>query len=179
MNKFKIEYRNPKDLIPYKLNAKTHPASQIALIKHSIDTFKPDQPIVIDENNVILKGHGRRLAAIELGMESFPVIIRTDLTEAEKRAARLADNRSAESPLDFDILKLELDELKLDFDIADIGFDEDFLDLDKNEKNLKERKKELKPKEKIRILLNIDKDKFVEIKETIDLLSVEGVEIVC
>ena len=126
--KMKIIMRNPQDLKPYKLNAKTHPAAQIALIKHSIDTFKPDQPIVIDEDGVIIKGHGRRLAAMELGLKEFPVIVRDDLTEIEKRAARLADNRSAESPLDNDFLKLELDELGIDLDLDQIGFDKGYLD---------------------------------------------------
>ncbi len=125
-NKLKIIYKNPADLISYKLNAKTHPTEQIKLIKYSIDTFNADQPIVIDEKGIIIKGHGRKLAAMELGITSFPCIVRSDLTDQEKRAARLADNRSAESPLDSDILTLELEDLDINLD--DIGFDDSYLD---------------------------------------------------
>ena len=128
MKKFKIEYKNPKDLRPYKLNAKTHPQSQVDLIKHSIHTIDFDQPIVIDDKNEVIKGHGRLLSSIELNLDLVPVIIRNDLTEIEKRAARLADNRSAESPLDLDILKLELSELNLEMDLNDIGFNLDDLE---------------------------------------------------
>jgi len=124
--KYKIEYKNPADLIPYKLNAKKHPDEQIRLLKYSIDTFKPDQPIVIDEKGVIIKGHARRVVAMELGMKEFPVIVRSDLSEKEKKAARIADNRTAESGWDTDILALELPEL--DIDLNDMGFDERYLD---------------------------------------------------
>ena len=127
MKKFQITYIDQKEIKPYKLNAKTHPQKQIELIKHSIDTFNFDQPIVIDENNEILKGHGRRLAAIELGIDKVPVIVRNDLTDQEKRACRLADNRSAESQIDVDILALELE--TLEYSLDDIGFDKEYLDI--------------------------------------------------
>lgn len=128
MKKFKIEYIDPKKLKPYKLNAKTHPQSQLDLLAHSIVNFEPDVPIVCDENYEIIKGHGRHMVFLQRNYDLCPVIIRDDLSKTEKRAARLADNRSAESPLDTEILKLELDELKLDFELADIGFDEGYLD---------------------------------------------------
>ncbi len=126
-NEFKIQYLNPAEMIPYEQNAKLHPDAQLKLIRHSIDNFKADQPIVVDENMVIIKGHGRRLAAMELKMKTFPVIVRDDLTETEKRAARLADNRSAESGYDPEMLKLEIGELETDYDIESIGFDESYL----------------------------------------------------
>ena len=105
-------------IVPYEKNAKRHPDNQIDIIASSIDKFKFDQPIVIDENNVIIKGHGRLLGAKRLGLKSVPVIIRTDMTEAEKKASRLADNKSNESDWDWELLNVELDELKdLDIDI--------------------------------------------------------------
>ena len=125
--KFKIEYKNPADLIPYKQNAKTHPDKQVDLIKYSIDNFDFDQPVVVDEHNEIIKGHGRTIAAMQLGIDKVPVIVRTDLNETQKRAARLADNRSAESPLDLGILDIELGELGQDFNLDDIGFDTEYL----------------------------------------------------
>lgn len=124
----KIEYRNPKELKPYEKNAKRHPQEQIRLIRNSIERFKMDQPIVIDKKGVIIKGEGRRLAAIELGLEAVPVIVRNDLSEEEKRIARLADNRSAESMFDIGILSAELEDLKVDFNPEDFGFSEDYLE---------------------------------------------------
>jgi len=112
-------------IVPYEKNAKRHPDNQIDIIASSIDKFKFDQPIVIDENNVIIKGHGRLLGAKRLGLKSVPVIIRTDMTEAEKKASRLADNKSNESDWDWELLNVELDELKdLDIDIDWLEFDE-------------------------------------------------------
>ena len=123
----KIIMRDPRKLKPYKLNAKTHPQKQVDLIAHSIHHFGEDQPIVVDENDVIIKGHGRQLAHIQLGSKKCQVIVRDDLSETEKRAARLADNRSAESPLDRDILKMEIEELSVEMNLDNIGFDKDHL----------------------------------------------------
>jgi ParB-like chromosome segregation protein Spo0J len=101
---------------PYDLNAKTHDEAQVRKIAKSIQDFGWDQPIVVDKAGVIIKGHGRRLGALSLGMKKVPVWVRDDLTDAQVRASRLADNRVAISNLDTDILQRELASLEFDLD---------------------------------------------------------------
>lgn len=115
---FKLERFRPQDLIPYELNSKKHPPEQIARLVATMRKHGFDVPIVVDKDNVIIKGHGRRLAAIELGMEFVPVIVRADLSPKEVAEARLADNRAALSDIDGDLLKQELTrgDFKLDLD---------------------------------------------------------------
>lgn len=103
-------------VIPYELNVKQHDAKQVDKIASSIQTFGWDQPIVVDQHGVIIKGHGRRLAALKLGMTRVPVWVRDDLTPEQVRAARLADNRVAISNIDTDLLQQEL--ASLDFDLT-------------------------------------------------------------
>ena len=121
-----IEWRSPDSLTPFFNNTKAHPTAQVDKIAASIAEFGFDQPIVIDQNSVILKGHGRREAAIRLGLEQVPVIVRTDLTELQKKACRIADNRVAESEWLEDALQLELLGLKEEhYDLSLTGFDDD------------------------------------------------------
>ncbi|MDY7537596.1 ParB N-terminal domain-containing protein [Undibacterium sp. RTI2.1] len=128
----RIEIWDISRVIPYELNAKIHDLVQIKRIAKSIKDFGFDQPIVVDKNGVIIKGHGRRGGAEYLGMKQVPVWIRDDLTDDQVRASRLADNRVAISNLDTDILQKELaslnfdlvgifDAKELDFVIADLG----------------------------------------------------------
>ena len=84
-------------IIPYEKNPKLHPPEQVTKIANSIKRFNWDQPIVVDSNRVIIKGHGRYLAAKELGMDKVPIIIRTDMSDSKVRASRIADNQSAQS----------------------------------------------------------------------------------
>jgi hypothetical protein len=120
----RIEWRDPASLTPYSNNAKTHPSEQIDKIAASIASFGFDQPIVVDGDGVIIKGHGRREASLRLGLVKVPVLIRTDLSVAEIKAARLADNRTAQSPWDEELLRVELEALlEEDFDLGLTGFD--------------------------------------------------------
>lgn len=111
---------------PYPNNARTHPPGQITLLASMLKRWGADQPIVVDEAGVILKGHGRLLAALEAGLRDFPVVQRLGLPEEEKKALRLADNQVALlSGWDADLIKGELTELKLaGFDIPFLGFPE-------------------------------------------------------
>lgn len=114
---------------PYANNPKEHPEEQIQTIRSSIKNYGWDQAIVVDEEGEIIKGHGRRLAAKSLGLEKVPVTVRDDMTDAEKQAARLADNKSAESDWSDDLLESELSVLEdTDIDIGSLGFDEDEVD---------------------------------------------------
>ena len=116
----KVVNKNLADLMPYAGNAKKHDSTQIANVAESIRQFGFVQPIVIDRNGVIVIGHCRALAAKKLGMKEVPCVCVDDLTPEQVNALRIVDNKSNESPWDFDILPDELAEL--DFS----GFDFDF-----------------------------------------------------
>lgn len=111
---------------PYALNARTHPPAQVTMLARIFGTFGPDQPIVVDEDGVILKGHGRRLAAYEARLTHFPVVQRFGLSPAEKDAMRIEDNQSALlSAWDRDLLRGGIANLKLQgYDIGLLGFGE-------------------------------------------------------
>lgn len=79
-------------LIPYYGNAKVHQA-KLNVLKSSIKRFGFDQPIVVDEDMVILKGHGRRLAALGLNLKTVPVVVRKGMSEDRKKIMRIADNK--------------------------------------------------------------------------------------
>jgi ParB-like chromosome segregation protein Spo0J len=115
------------ELIPYSNNPKEHPDEQVKKIASSIKNYGWDQPIVVDGDGEIIKGHGRLQAAEMLGLNEVPVIRREDLTDAEARAARIADNKTAESPWDDDLLATELDVLG-DFSNESLGFDDGEID---------------------------------------------------
>lgn len=104
-----VDLVDADDLLPYGSNPKEHPPEQVDKIASSIKRFGWDQPIVIDEDGEILKGHGRHQAARKLGLDRVPVIRRVGLTDAEKRAARIADNRTAQSEWDDGLLEAELE----------------------------------------------------------------------
>jgi len=113
-----------KKLKPYERNAKKHPASQIDRLAMHIEGVGWDQPIVVDEDMVILKGHGRAMAARKIGLTEVPVIVAEGLSEAQKKAVRLADNKLAESEWDEDLLKLDLGDLELaGWDVGELGFE--------------------------------------------------------
>ena len=116
-------------LIPYARNARTHSDAQVAQIAASIREFGWTNPVLLDGENGIIAGHGRVLAARKLGIEEVPCIELSHLTEAQKRAYILADNKLAENAgWDPDLLKLELGELReLGMDLSLTGFDEAFL----------------------------------------------------
>lgn len=111
---------------PYPHNPRTHPPAQIKLLADLLRKFGPDQPIVVDENEVILKGHGRRLAAEAAGMTRFPVVQRGGLSDADKAALRIADNQVALlSGWDAELVRYEMQTLqRMDYDLGLLGFGE-------------------------------------------------------
>jgi ParB-like nuclease domain len=117
-------------LVPYIRNARTHSEDQIAQIAALIAEFGFTNPILIAEDEVIIAGHGRLMAAKALGLTEVPVIVLDHLTEAQRRALVIADNRIAENAgWDDDPLRSELAALReVDFDLDLIGFDETELD---------------------------------------------------
>jgi ParB-like chromosome segregation protein Spo0J len=123
-----IEWRDPKVLKPYDNNAKAHPVEQIKKIATAIkDGF--DQPIVIDEFDVILKGHGRREASLLLNLGQVPVVVRRGLTDEQKRMIRVSDNKLAESDWLFGNLALEFEAIDLaGLDVELTGFSQSEVD---------------------------------------------------
>lgn len=119
---YKIEYVSVGKLTPYAKNAKKHPKEQVERIKESITRFGFRQNLVIDDDNVVVIGHGRLLAAKDLGIDKVPCIRVSDLTEEEVNALRLADNKVAESEWDFDLLDASLAEIG-EIDMSKFGFD--------------------------------------------------------
>lgn len=117
-------------LIPYIRNARTHSGDQVAQIAASIAEFGFTNPILIGEDDVIIAGHGRLMAAQQLGLDTVPVIVLDHLTEAQRRALVIADNRIAENAgWDDELLRSELAALREeDFDLDLLGFDEAALD---------------------------------------------------
>ena len=109
------------DLKPYEKNPRINDDA-VKYVAKSIKEFGFKVPIIIDKNNVIVAGHTRYKASLELGLEEVPCIIADDLTDEQIKAFRLADNKVSEkAQWDFNLLDLELAEL--DLDMSDFGFD--------------------------------------------------------
>ena len=117
------------DLIPYARNSRTHSDEQVAKLASSIKEFGFLNPIIVDGENGIIAGHGRVMAAQKLGLQSLPCIEAAHLTDAQKRAYVIADNRMAlDAGWDEDLLKVELQDLDAEsFDLTLTGFDLDEL----------------------------------------------------
>jgi hypothetical protein len=121
-NQFKIW--DISKLVPYAKNSRTHSDEQVTEIARSIEQFGMTNPILVDEDHGIVAGHGRLMACLKLGLKEVPVIVLTGLSESQKRAYVIADNRLAEKAgWDFDILAQELTDLQDDgFDLDLVGF---------------------------------------------------------
>ena len=122
-----IEQIKTSKLIPYARNTRTHSDAQIAQIAGSIREFGFTNPVLIDGENGIIAGHGRVLAAGKLGMDKVPCIRLSHLTDTQRRAYIIADNKLAlNSGWDEAMLGLELSDLReADFNLGLIGFDAD------------------------------------------------------
>ena len=123
-DKLKVEYRAVDALVPYARNPRTHSDEQIAQIAGSIREFDFTNPVLVDGENGIIAGHGRVLAARKLGMDKVPVIELRGLSEAQKRAYVIADNKLAENAgWDEELLAAEFGELQgLGFELGLTGF---------------------------------------------------------
>lgn len=112
-----------EDLKPYENNARLHPQEQIDKIENSINEFGFITPVIIDENNMILVGHGRTEAAKQAGLKEVPYKRVTNLTDEQKRAYILADNKLSDiAEWDEELLQMELDNITLD--MSAFGFDD-------------------------------------------------------
>ena len=129
MTDLSIEYKRVDDLIPYVNNSRTHSDEQVTQVAASIKEFGFTNPILIDENNGIIAGHGRLMAAKKLKLEQVPTITLAGLSDAQRKAYVIADNKLAlNAEWDFDLLKIEIESLQEDdFKLDLLGFDVDEL----------------------------------------------------
>lgn len=123
----KLVQKNIKELIPYARNSRTHSDAQVASIAASIQEFGFTNPVLIGDDNVLIAGHGRLLAAQKLKINTVPCVIISGLTENQRKALVLADNRLAlDAGWDNEMLKLELEELQeADYALELTGFSEE------------------------------------------------------
>lgn len=118
-----LEFVPVENLIPYARNSRTHSDAQVAQIAASIKEFGFTNPVLIDEENGIIAGHGRLLAARKLGMEEVPCLRLRYLSGIQKQAYIIADNKLAlNSGWDDEMLKLELNDLEDKFNLEILGF---------------------------------------------------------
>jgi hypothetical protein len=119
-----IEHIPTAELIPYARNSRTHSDEQVAQIMASIREFGFCNPVLIDETGMIIAGHGRVLAATRMKLETVPCLRLSHLTDAQKRAYVIADNKIAlNAGWDTEMLSVELADLKLEeFDLSFLGF---------------------------------------------------------
>lgn len=126
----KIVSRKLDTLKPYEKNPRRHPPEQIRKLAASIHQFGFTAPVLIDDKDRILAGHGRVLAAREAGLEKVPAIVASGWSEDAKRAYTIADNRLSESSeWDTDLLMQEFQALlETELDLDEIGLDEQFVE---------------------------------------------------
>ena len=129
----KIELFDPAKLLPSEKNNKKHPDDEISRLAAVIESQGFDQPIVVDKDLEIIKGHGRRLAALKLGLKFVPVIVRNDLTKEQADAARISDNLTFGQKYDTKKLQDEINRLLVD---NDFGLDADSMGLSQKEKDI-------------------------------------------
>lgn len=172
-----VVYKKTNSLIPYSRNSRTHSDEQVRQIVESIKEFGFTNPILIDEKNEIIAGHGRLMASQQLKMEEVPCIVLSGLTDAQKKALVIADNRIAEQAgWDEDLLKLELISLdEMGFDYSDLGFDFEFDEID----NINFDNESCAPKEqqyKEKFLIIVDCKTEIEQQEIFYKLTNQGIE---
>lgn len=126
MNKPQIEMLPLASLTVYDRNSRTHSPEQISQIANSLREFGFTNPVLIDSSGGIIAGHGRVKAAESIGMDVVPCIRLAHLSEAQKRAYIIADNKLAENAgWDLDVLRIEVGDLnRIGFDLGLLGFDE-------------------------------------------------------
>ena len=167
-------------LIPYAMNSRTHSDKQIDQIAASIKEFGFLNPVIVDGENGIIAGHGRVMAAKKLGMAELPVVEAKHLTEAQKKAYVIADNKLAmNADWDYDVIRAEinvLDEFKFNLDL--LGFNESELDEIVNgwssDIALPESPKETKDSKIVITCRDIDKDDLLGVIEK--AVSDSGIE---
>ena len=171
-----IQYKATEDLIPYARNSRTHSAEQIAQIAASIREFGWTNPVLIDGENGIIAGHGRVLAAHKLGETQVPTIELSHMSDTQKRAYIIADNKLAlNAGWDNDMLALEIDDLKeAGYDIGLTGFNIDEISALNGNENINNDHKE--PIDESRNLLMIECQGERELETLFEEMQKRGFE---
>ena len=182
MADLKIDYISASDLVPYENNSRTHSQQQVEQIKRSILEFGFTNPILIDEHNGIIAGHGRLQAAQELEYKLVPTITLKGLTETQRKAYVIADNKLAlNAAWDDDLLKTEIDFLlDSDFDIDILGWESlpnfesevDYSILD--DEDLNSKMSDMTGGVKKAIMIEFEAEHYDEAKELVDYWRKEG-----
>lgn len=122
MDKLKVEYIETEKLKPYANNAKIHTDEQIKQIEKSIQEFGFNDPIAVWKDNEIIEGHGRLMAAINLGMDKLPIIRLDDLTDEQRHAYMLVHNQlTMNTGFNYELLDVEIENIELD--MSEYGFE--------------------------------------------------------
>ena len=177
MTKLAIKYKKPSDLLAYTNNSRTHSDTQIAQLVASLQEFGFTNPILIDGKNGIIAGHGRLKAAEKLGYETVPTIELGDLTEEQRRAYIIADNKLAlNAGWDNELLAFELQHLQdAGYDLELTGFNIDELKaLTLEEPDVEDDYKE--PLDENRNLLMIECEGERELQTLFDEMKTRGFE---
>lgn len=171
--KLEIVLMDPAELIPYANNAKVHTDEKVLKIAGQISSFGFDQPIVVDKNKVIIKGHGRQLASIKLNLKQVPVVVATHLDDYQAMAARLADNEVAKGDVDSAKVAFDLGTLKrVNFDLQKTAFDLKSIDemletteikpeqIDERVAQIEEKKNEPQPVTDVKDKVELKEDEY-------------------
>lgn len=161
----KIEKIKLTEIKPYENNAKKHPKEQIEQIKKSIKEFGMCDPIAIDENNVIIEGHGRYTALEQLGYKEVDCIRIENLTEEQKRAYILIHNKlTMNTGFDMEKLEKEIEGIK--------SIDMSYFDFDLYPEEIEIPEVETEDQEQIyRMTLNFSEEQFQEVQEAIEIIE--------
>ena len=161
----KIEKIKISEIQPYENNAKKHPKEQIEQIKKSIKEFGMCDPIAIDENNVIIEGHGRYIALQQLGYKEVDCIRIEDLSEEQKRAYMLVHNKlTMNTGFDMEKLEKEIEDIK--------SIDMSYFDFDIYPEEIELPEVETEDQEEIyRMTLNFSEEQLQEVQEAIELIE--------
>lgn len=161
----KIEKIKLSEIKPYENNAKKHPKEQIEQIKKSIKQFGMCDPIAIDENNVIIEGHGRYIALNELGYKEVDCIRIENLTEEQKRAYILVHNKlTMNTGFDMEKVEKEIEQIK--------SIDMSYFDFDIYPEEIELPEVETEDQEQIyRMTLNFSEEQFQEVQEAIEIIE--------
>lgn len=161
----KIEKIKLSEIKPYENNAKKHPKEQIEQIKKSIKEFGMCDPIAIDENNVIIEGHGRYIALNELGYKEVDCIRIENLTEEQKKAYTLVHNKlTMNTGFDMEKVEKEIEQIK--------SIDMSYFDFDIYPEEIELPEVETEDQEQIfRMTLNFSEEQFQEVQEAIEIIE--------
>ena len=170
------------ELIPYANNARTHSDEQVAQIAASIKEFGWTNPILVDGKNGIIAGHGRLAAARKLKMVKVPAICIDSLSEPQRKALILADNKLAlNASWDYELLKLEIEDLKeFNYDLELTGFDSSELNFNPvnydalNDENLDSQLEEMAAGVKKAIQIEFEPEHYAEAQELVKFWRSEG-----